>query len=469
MNTTQSPPRSGPNTLLILFAIAVVFALVVPFLPAGHFQAGQPISLQSYVTGDAPVGMALFAGGDGAGLLNFLFEGFTSGGRTSAAVGVIAFILIVGGAFGVINASGAVDRGFARLAAAAGDRPGWLIGGLFVAFSLGGAIFGMGEETIAFLALLLPLMNRLGLPRASAVMCTYMASQIGFGSSWMNPFSVVVAQGIAGVPLMSGASLRIVMWMAFTAVGLLFTLRYALANREHATTAPDQDLAHRPLNWADKIILASIGLTVAWIVWGVTLAGYYIPQIATQFFALGLFVAVVGIADRRFDANQAAEVFTDGVRALVPVALAIAAAKGLLWLLGGADPHQPSVLNSLLFELGSLLDGAPELVAAEGMLLVQAGFNFFVTSGSAQAAITMPLMAGLGQLVGVTKQVSVLAFQLGDGVTNLIVPTSATLMAAIGVAGVSWTQWLKIIWKLEVLLLALAAAFVAYAVLTGYA
>lgn len=469
MTTTPTPPRAGPNTLLILFALAAVFALVVPFVPAGHFQAGVPISLQSYVAGDRPIGVGLFVGGDGIGFLNFLFEGFTSGSRTSAAVGVIAFVLIVGGAFGVVQATGAVDRGFAGLAAAAGHRPGWLLASLFVAFSLGGAVFGMGEETIAFLALLLPLVDRLGLPRASAVMCTYMASQIGFGSSWMNPFSVVVAQGIAGVPLLSGAPLRMAMWAAFTATGLAFTLHYAYKHRQPPRETASGDIAAVPLTWADRAILTAVAMTVAWIVWGVTVAGYYIPQIATQFFALGLLVGLIAIIDRRLDANAVAEAFTDGVRSLVPVALAIAAAKGLLWLLGGADPHHPSVLNSLLFSLGSALEGWPELAAAQGMLLVQAGFNFFVTSGSAQAAITMPLMAGLGQLVGVSKQVSVLAFQLGDGVTNLIVPTSATLMGAIGVARVSWTQWLKAIWKLELGLLLLASAFVTYAVLTGYA
>jgi len=150
------------------------------------------------------------------------------------------------------------------------------------------------------------------------------------------------------------------------------------------------------------------------------------------------------------------------------VALVIAAAKGMLWLLGGADPHQPSVLNTLLYGMGLALEGWPAWAAAQGMLLFQAVFNFFVTSGSAQAAITMPLMAGLGDLLSVSRQVSVLAFQLGDGLTNLVVPTSAVLMGAIGVAGLGWSQWIRIIWRFELLLLAMASAFVAVAVGVGY-
>ena len=222
-----------------------------------------------------------------------------------------------------------------------------------------------------------------------------------------------------------------------------------------------------PLNWADRLILLAIVGTVGWIVWGVTARGYYLPEIATQFFALGLFCGLVAWADGRMRPNRIAEVFTEGAQQLVPVALVIASAKGMLWLLGGTDLHAPSVLNAALYSLASGMEHWPPLLAAEGMLLVQSTFNFFVTSGSAQAAITMPLMAGLSDLVGVTRQVSVLAFQLGDGLTNLLVPTSAVLMGAIGVARLSWVQWIRIIWRFALLLMALAATFVAIAVFTG--
>ena len=198
--STAHEPGSGPNTLVILFVLVAALALAAPWLPRGQFVAGVPVSLASYQPAEGGASMSLFASGDGVGFLNFLFHGLTSGSATSAAVGVIALLFLVGGAFAVINATGAVDRGLFRLTRATGGRPALLLGCLFVAFSLGGAVFGMGEETIAFLALLIPLTDRLRLPRECAVMCTYMASQIGFGTSWMNPFSVAVAQGIAQVP-----------------------------------------------------------------------------------------------------------------------------------------------------------------------------------------------------------------------------------------------------------------------------
>jgi len=474
MTSTAAPSRA-PDTLLVLLAVALVLAAIVPFVPAGFFAPGQPMSLASFQPGESALGLTLFSSeADTRGLLNLFFDGFTSGSRNGAAIGVIAFVLTVGGAFGLVQASGAIDNGLKRLVARFGHHPRLLLAVLFVAFSTGGAVFGMGEETIAFLALLLPLIRRLGYPPEVGVMVTYMASQIGFGTSWMNPFSVAVAQGIAGLPLLSGAPFRMAMWAAFTAVGLAFALRYATAHRRapEATGTNDGTAtagpASAPLGWVDHAVLWATLATVAWIVWGVTVAGYYIAEIATQFFALGLFAGVAAVIGGRISANAAVQAFTDGVRALVPVVLVIAVAKGMLGILGGSDPHAPSVLNTALYSMGSAIAGMPELVAAWGMLGAQSVFNFFVSSGSAQATITMPLMAGLGELVGVSKQVSVLCFQLGDGFTNLVIPTSAAMMGAIGVAGLGWLQWVRIIFRFMLLLMALSALTVALAVGIGY-
>jgi uncharacterized ion transporter superfamily protein YfcC len=438
----EAATERGLNTLLVLLALALIAAVAVPFLPAGYFEPGAPVALERYRPALDAAGTTVFgSGGDARGFLNFLFEGFASGDRNGAAVGLIAL---------------------------SGGHPGWLLGLLTVAFSLGGAVFGMGEETIAFLVLLLPLIDRLGLPRESAVMATYMASQIGFATSWMNPFSVLVAQSVAGVPALSGAPLRIGIWAVFTLAALLFTLRYALRHRRPGREDVAAAVVAAPLRGSDRIVLLAILATVVWIVWGITARGYYLPELAGQFFALGLFCALAMAATRRANGNRLAELFTHGVAQMVPVALVIAAAKGMLWLLGGTDPHKASVLNTLLHAMGGALQDWPPLLAAQGMLLFQAVFNLFVTSGSAQASITMPLMAGLGDIVGVTRQVAVLAFQLGDGVTNLVIPTSAVLMGALGVAGVSWQHWLRAIWRFELLLVVLAAGSVGIAVSIGY-
>jgi uncharacterized ion transporter superfamily protein YfcC len=480
-----APSSDGLNTLLILLAVAMLAAVIVPFLPAGMFEPGAPVALDRFRIVDDAAATTVFGHDPARGFLNFLFEGFASGDRNGAAVGLIALILIIGGSFALVNDTGAVERGLLRLVALSGGHPAWLLGSLTIAFSLGGAVFGMGEETIAFLVLLLPLIDRLGLPRESAVMATYMASQIGFATSWMNPFSVMVAQSVAGVPAGSGADLRIVVWALFTLAALIFTLHYALKHRRAAEGDVRELIARAPLRARDRVVLLAIVATVAWIIWGITQRGYYLPELAAQFFALGLFCAATMLftkpelttsdaaqaprASVLVRANRLADRFTEGVAQMVPVALVIAAAKGMLWLLGGTDPHKASVLNTLLFHMGHALEGWPPVLAAQGMFVFQSIFNLFVTSGSAQASITMPLMAGLGDIIGVSRQVAVLAFQLGDGVTNLIIPTSAVLMGAIGVAGVSWSRWLRAIWKFELIVIAMAATAVAYAATTGYA
>src|SRR5574343_677587 len=473
-----------PNTLIILLFIALFVALLVPWVPAGYFEKGVAISLDSYRVAEHNIHIAWFASGKEVRLFNAPFEGMTSGSRTGSAMGVIAFILLVGGAFGVINASGAVDRGLLRLIAITGHHPRLLLGSLFAAFAAGGAVFGMGEETIAFLALLLPLIRRMGYPPEVGVMMTYVASQIGFGTSWMNPFGVALAQGIANVPLLSGAPLRIVMFVIFVSTGIGFTLWYAERHRQQqplpdeAAAATDSTAvadasatsvsANASMTMADRLILAGIVATIIWIVWGVVAAGYFIPEIATQFVTLCCYTALIAIIAKRLKADGAAEAFINGAQQLMPAVLVISMAKGIEYLLGGSNPHAPSVLNTFLHSMGTMLETWPLLLAAQGMLAVQTAFTLVIHSGSAQAAINMPLMAGLSDLVGVTRQTAVLAYQLGNAMANMSVPTGAVLMATLGVAGVPWTRWFGIIWRFQLLILLMSMGMVAFAVLYGY-
>ena len=167
--------------------------------------------------------------------------------------------------------------------------------------------------------------------------------------------------------------------------------------------------------------------------------------------------------------DAAAEAFVGGAQQLVSAVMVISLAKGIEYLLGGANPHAPSVLNTFLHSMGSMLETWPPLLAAQGMLAVQTGFTFVIHSGSAQAAINMPLMSGLSDLVGVTRQTAVLAYQLGNAMANMSVPTGAILMASLGVAGVPWTRWFGIIWRFQLLILLMSMAMVAIAVMIGYA
>ncbi|PIQ36454.1 MAG: hypothetical protein COW59_12560 [Lysobacterales bacterium CG17_big_fil_post_rev_8_21_14_2_50_64_11] len=468
--TAAAGQQSGGNALLIVLSLALVLGVAAQWLPQGMFLPDQPLSMASYRAVEHSETLSFFAGDGGKGLMNVLFEGLVSGSRNSAAVGVVAFLLIVGGTFGVIHASGALERLIEALVTHTEDRPTLLIITLIGIFSTGGAVLGMGEETIAFLALLLPVFQRIGLTPVVAVLCTYGASQVGFATSWMNPFSVAIAQTIAGLPLYSGSELRMLVWLAATVFTMLWVVALARRTRAPVVSVPlTVPTRQHAIAVTDIVIVSAVIGCIAWIVVGVTRWHFYIGEIASQFFTLAVAVALVARLSGRLSLRASSDAFATGAAQLAPTVLVIAAAKGMLWLFGGSDVHSPSSLNALLYHAAHLLQGLPPMLAAQGMLATQSLFNFFVTSGSAQAAITMPLMAGLGDLLGVSRQIAVLAFQFGDGFSNLLVPTSSAMMGALGVAGVSWTHWLRCTWKLTLLLLLIAALGIAVASEIGYA
>lgn len=479
------PARPGPaprmpDTYLVIGAVALCAYALSFFLPPGLFSLvdglrdGVPVQVidpDSFRFAEGSLSLPLFSSDGSPALFNALYEGMVSGSRTGGAVGIMAFILLTGGAFGVVLATGSVNRGLGRLISG-GDSDGRvLLCSLFLVFSLGGAVFGMSEETIPFVIMLLPVLQRLGYNNVTTLLVTFIATQIGFATSWMNPFSVAIAQGIAQLPLLSGLPLRLGMWSVFTLFGIIFTLRYSARTRSSEMIGQPVPAAHQAgLVVADRLVLVALAGTIVWIVWGVVFAGYFLPEIATQFVILGIAVGFIGSVFRLdgMHANGAVQAFRQGAMELLPAALVVGFARGIVYLLGGDDPTQPSLLNTLLFYGSESIDGLPPWLAAWGMLCFQSIFNFFVTSGSGQAALTMPLMAPLSDLIGVTRQVAVLAFQLGDGLTNMIVPTSASLMGCLGAARLDWLQWLRTARWFFLGLAVLASLFVVLATVLGY-
>ena len=484
--------KSMPDAFVILFFVILLAAALTYILPAGQFETEQVSSVLNGVTetrtqlkagsfslvDTTDTGISWFAAGGEIGVMNYAFEGLVSGDKWGSAVGVVAFILIVGGAFGIIMESGAINNGILALIHKTRHADNLIIPLMFVLFSLGGAIFGMGEEAIAFCIVLVPLVIALGYDAITAVLITYVATQIGFATSWMNPFSVAIAQGIADVPLFSGEKYRLLLWALFTTIGLVFTLRYAKKIKKQPKLSlsystddffrQKQTAINVVFGKADSAILLLFFAGIGWVIWGVTRYQYYIPEIASQFFALGIGVAAIAIIAKRMTLNQASLAFQQGAKDLLPAALIVGMAKGIILILGGADPSQASVLNTLLYHASEVIGGLGATVSALFMFLFQSIFNFFVASGSGQAAITMPLMAPLADLVGVSRQISVLAFQLGDGLTNIIIPTSASLIGCLGVARIDWSTWMHFVWKLVLLLLSTAALSIAVAVFIGY-
>lgn len=417
------------------------------------------------------------------GFLNYMFEGLVTGDKWGSAVGVVAFILVVGGAFGIILRTGAVDAGIINIITRYNNADKILIPTLFLAFSFGGAIFGMGEEAIPFAMIVVPLMISLGYDAIVGILITYGATQIGFATSWVNPFSVAIAQGIAGIQVGSGSTYRIIMWVFFTILGILVTMVYGAkikknprlsvayeSDQQYRDEFSTKDLLSNKMKFGHVLVLLTILMGIVWTIWGVKVNGYYIPEIASVFFTMGLVSGIIGVIFKLNDMtiNSIAESFKEGAKDLVGAALVVGMAQGIILVMGHSSANVPSILNTLLASMSSVLSGLPTILTAWMMYVFQSIFNFFVVSGSGQAALTMPLMAPLAELIGVTKQVAVLAFQLGDGFTNLIVPTSGCLMGVLGVARLDWNKWFKFQWKFQAILFGFASMFMFISVLINF-
>lgn len=492
----QSRATWVPDTYVIIFFVVALAAAATYFVPLGVFdteevtytsqgeeQSTTVLDPGSFQVAEGGVeGVGLFEAGGGAGFLNYVFAGLVSGDEFGAAVGVVAFIIVIGGAFGIVLRTGAVESGLLSVIDRTQNKEFLIIPVLFFLFSLGGAVFGMGEEAIAFAIILIPIVVALGYDAITGVMITYVATQIGFAASWMNPFGLAIAQGIAGVPVLSGSGFRVAMWLFFTALGIVYTYLYA----RRIKADPTRSLSYRSDEYFRRdferregrerfglghaLVLLTIAAGIAWIVWGVAANAYYIPEIASQFFTIGLAAGIIGVAFRLngMRVNDVADAFKQGAQDLLPAALVVGMAQGIVLILGGDDPSEPSVLNTILHSVAQWMDGVAPAAAALFMLVFQTVFNFFVVSGSGQAALTMPLMAPLADLLGVTRQVSVLAFQLGDGFANMIVPTSAALMGTLGAARLDWATWVRFIIKFLLLIFAIAAILVVAAQLAGF-
>ena len=222
----------------------------------------------------------------------------------------------------------------------------------------------------------------------------------------------------------------------------------------------------REFSLGHKLILLEMLAVLVWIIWGVTQEGYYIPEIASQFFVMGFAAGVTAVMFKLNDmtVNGMASAFQSGVADLAGTAVVVGMAKGILLVLGGSDANVASTLNTILYTIGNALAGVPSFIGALFMYLFQSCFNLIVTSNSGQAALTMPIMAPLADLVGVTRQVAVLAFQMGAGFVDAFTPVSARLIGVLGVARIDWGKWAKFQIKMQAFFFLMGTVAIAIAI-----
>lgn len=423
-----------PHTFVLLFLLVVLAALLTHVVPAGAYE-------RVVVEGRRIVDPATYASvpANPAGITD-VFLAYPRGLVTVADL--VLYIFIVGGAFGVIAATGAVDAAIGAVVRLGGARgPGVLVV-LMLAFSIGGATLGIAEETLPFIPTLVLLARRLGYDDVTGASVALVGAGAGFSGAFMNPFTVVVGQRIAEVPKYSGMGYRLVVWGVVTAIAVAYVLRWA--SRHRAAVAPvfEVDVPGRRSGWRHGVVLAVVlASLVAMVVGGI---GYDWGLLELS----GLFVAVAiaaGIAGG-LGANGTALKFVEGAAGIASGALVVGLARGVLVIFDAAH-----VTDTLLHAMAGAVSHLPSQVTIVGIYAVQVALSYIVPSGSGQAALSLPILAPLADIVGVTRQTTVLAYQFGDGFSNIFTPTSGYFMAALDLAGISWTRWARFMAPLQVL------------------
>jgi len=376
---------------------------------------------------------------------------------------LIAFLLIIGGSFNILQETGAVEFGIKRLVRVISTRPaleGLLIPVLMIVFSLAGAIFGMAEELIPFIVIFIPMSRALGYDSLVGMAIPFLGSAAGFACAFFNPFTVGVAQGIAGVPVYSGLKYRVLAWAIVTTVVIVYVMLYArkVKRNPELSVVRDIDLQreaieHHPTadeRWDLRHVMALVVLaaTMVLLVFGVLKYKWYIDAIAALFLGMGIIIGLVG----GLGPSAMARHFVTGAKDMVGVVMIVACARALLVIAN--DAH---IMDTLLFYGSKMISVLPRAITAQVMFLVQCGINFFIHSGTAQAALTMPIMAPLSDLVGITRQTTVYAFELCELVVPIL-PTSAVAMGVLGAAKIPWERWAK--WFAPLLGILILLAFI---------
>ena len=421
-----------PNTYVIIAVIIALCAVLTWFVPGGQYVKAEDGTLSYEAVDAVPQTWQV---------LSAVYHGFVK------QAGIIVFILVVGGAFWLLNATGAVEAGIQRFIVRIGKRDILVLVALTVLFSLAGAVFGMSEETIPFVGIVVPLVVSMGYDAFMGMLVVYVASNVGFSSAFLNPFTVGIAQGMADLPLFSGMGYRIFCWALLTVLMAVFVWVYAKRTRKEPTVILSaSEESARPLTKRQAWILVVLLLTVIALIVGVTCWDWYMPEITGLFLGMGIVCGIIA----GFSANKIADELIAGARDILSAALVVGFASGIIVIL-----QDGKVVDSILHGMQEGLDGSSPVASLSAMYGIQALINFIIPSATAKAAITIPIMAPFADMVGVSRQAMVLAFQFGDGFTNMVTPTSGVLVAALAMARIPYAKWVKWVWKGVLVLLVL--------------
>jgi uncharacterized ion transporter superfamily protein YfcC len=455
------------DSLVLIFSFIVFAQLLSYVIPHGQFERA-PVPDQPDRMAVVDGTYAVLSAAENVTLPAWHFLMAISEGL-SQAQGIIFLIFLVGGVIAVLRKTGAIDAALHRAVEKLGHSPWILIGGCLLLFSIGSFTIGMGEEYVPLVPIIVTMCLAMRMDAIVAMGMVWVPYGVGWACAGINPFGVLIAQNIANVPLTSGWALRLGMMTVFLAIAFHHIYRYAMRVKADPSTSlvahidysngfesPD-DIQMTPRRVA---ILALFILGLAGFVYGVSEFHWYISELNAIFLGIGLIAAIIA----GLSAGDTSRTFLEGAAAMTPAALLVGFARTIEVVMTDGQ-----IIDTVVFSIAGLLEGLPAEASALGMLVVQTICNFFIPSGSGQAFVTMPIMSPLATLTGVPQQSAVLAFQFGDGFTNMIVPTSALVMGALALGKVPYAAWFRFVGPLLLKFFAVAAIFLVLSMHVGSA
>lgn len=517
--------RQFPHTYVIIFSIILISALLTWILPGGEYVKAE---VEDGISRAVPEYRQIDNNPQTWHVFAAMYKGFV---RQS---GIIVFILMIGGAFWIMNETKAIDSGIMSFIRFSGRLERFrllrfigvhniILTLIMLLFSIFGAVFGMSEETIAFIIILVPLAISMGYDSITGVGLCFVAAALGFAGAVLNPFTIGIAQGIAGLPLFSGLEYRLFCWLVLNVAGIGYILWYASRVRKNPDRSPVRE---EDSYWREKssevselkavkagagavivfiLVLATLivfsfvnpestirfgdpeagsgsavtlpllpvvsllflltGLftlrqsvqlfilnllmfTILILIIGVMGYAWYIMEIAALFFAMGI---LAGMAYGNTP-NRLTKLFLEGAADILPAAMVVGLAGGIIVIL-----EDGKVVGTILHAASTTMKDLGDIASVQIMYGIQTAINLIIPSGSAKAALTMPIMAPFSDLIGVSRQATVMAFQFGDGFTNLITPTSGVLIGVLGVAKIPYQKWVRWVTPLIIILIILGA------------
>lgn len=452
-----------PHTLVLLLYIMIAALIMTWVIPAGEFQR----SVNEL--GQTVVQPGTYSVLSDQTMLSPLTLFTVIPQAMADAQAVIFFVLLIGGVMGILRATGVLDAIIGVLLKRFANHTGWLILGGMMTFGIFSALIGVAEEYLIFVAMLVALCRALRLDSMTAMGILIGGYAIGYGLALFNPFTLLIAQAIAEVPPASGLWYRLVLWPVLFGIAFHHVYRYAKRVKADPAQSFMADIeAEQPcqaeqnypaLTGRHRIILVAFVAILGILVWGIKVHGWYLVELSALFLGFGLFTAIVA----RMNTTTAANEFIAGAAELTATALLIGFARSIAMIL-----EQGQVLDTVIYYLAMPVEAFGAHFGAVAMLVIQSILNFFIPSGSGQAFVSMPIMVPIADTAGIGRQVAVMAFQMGDGLMNMIVPTNPVLMGILGLAGIPYARWFKFAVPLLLKLLLACAGAMIIGVTIGY-